>query len=96
MLSDDFILPRGRKKHQLSAFNDSNLTRSVKSDIVRLPDSLDLGICPVCGTSDLLVSPGTGPHAARLDCDQCRRFIKWLGRDKAAQLAGLVAMEEVQ
>jgi hypothetical protein len=96
MLKTESILSANRSECQLSILNDSNLTCSVKSDIVRLPDSVDLGICPRCDNQDLIVSPGSGPHVGRLDCDQCHRFIKWLGRDKVAQLLGLAAMQEVQ
>lgn len=35
--------------------------------------------CPRCGVIDRpVLSPGTGPHAYRVSCSSCRRFIKWV------------------
>ena len=34
--------------------------------------------CPTCGACEVpRISPGTGPHTARLDCAACGRFVKW-------------------
>jgi hypothetical protein len=34
-----------------------------------------------CGSTDGLITPGSGPHWGRLTCWQCGRHQKWLGRD---------------
>jgi len=44
--------------------------------------------CPKCGSQSLAINPGSGPHAARLDCKGCKRFIKWLSKIDA-QVLGL-------
>ncbi|MBD2054787.1 hypothetical protein H6F88_01900 [Oculatella sp. FACHB-28] len=93
MLKTEPILSANRSECQLSILNDSNLTRSVKSDIFQLPDSVDLGECRYCGSHDLVVLPGSGPHAGRLDCSHCRRFVKWLRRDKFVQIQAIVKGE---
>ena len=33
-----------------------------------------------CGATDGLILPGAGPHYGRLNCWQCGRHQKWLGR----------------
>jgi len=34
--------------------------------------------CPNCGVIEIpRITPGTGPHTARLDCASCGRFLKW-------------------
>lgn len=40
--------------------------------------------CPSCGGVGKREGPGTGPHAARLECAHCGQFLKWLSRDDAA------------
>jgi hypothetical protein len=41
------------------------------------PDTL----CPWCGhIAQHTVAPGSGPHAARLQCEKCNHFLKWLSR----------------
>jgi Single-strand binding protein family len=43
----------------------------------RLPPML-CGHCGVCAVPRL--GPGTGPHAGRLDCAACGRFLQWASR----------------
>lgn len=45
--------------------------------------------CPHCGSASLAISPATPPHAARLDCEDCGGWIKWIGKSQAAA-AGIV------
>lgn len=35
--------------------------------------------CPQHPTAKKIVSPGTPPHVARLECE-CGRFLKWIGK----------------
>lgn len=42
--------------------------------------------CPHCGSDCLSVGSGAGPHPARIVCESCGRFIKWLSKRTVAQL----------
>ncbi|MEO1431213.1 MAG: hypothetical protein AAFV71_19555 [Cyanobacteria bacterium J06633_8] len=44
--------------------------------------------CPNCGSTDLnpSLTPSTSPHFARLDCNTCGRYIKWLSRKQFIEL----------
>lgn len=43
---------------------------------------------PRCGASaPPIIDPGAGPHAARLMCEHCGKFLKWLPKPQA-QWAG--------
>ena len=42
--------------------------------------------CPRCGSESLAIKPGSGPHAARIDCEGCKRFIKWVSKADAQKL----------
>lgn len=36
-------------------------------------------VCKYCGAIDRpLLSPGTGPHACRADCQHCGKFWRWV------------------
>jgi hypothetical protein len=40
--------------------------------------------CPACGSLAMDEQPGTGPHAGKLVCHDCGRFVRWTsaaGRD---------------
>jgi len=37
-------------------------------------------LCPHCDSPVAFVGPGAGPHAARLTCSECDRFIRWVGK----------------
>jgi hypothetical protein len=42
--------------------------------------------CPRCGTpGPHRVGPGAGPHAARLVCGACGRWLRWLPRLRPTQ-----------
>jgi len=45
-----------------------------------------------CGSFDGLITPGTGPHRAKLVCWECGRFIRWLNKSdhRRALTHGLV------
>jgi hypothetical protein len=34
--------------------------------------------CPYCGCKDFIVENGSGPHARRLRCAECKRSAGWL------------------
>jgi primosomal replication protein N len=43
--------------------------------------SLPPMLCPHCGVCEVpRLSPGSGPHVARLECGGCTRFLKWAPR----------------
>lgn len=43
--------------------------------------------CPRCNAKDsLIVGDGGGHHAARLDCSECERFVKWLSKSAFAAI----------
>jgi endogenous inhibitor of DNA gyrase (YacG/DUF329 family) len=44
--------------------------------------------CAACGSENLDVRPGTGPHAGALYCIDCGRFIKWLSKNQYRQITG--------
>jgi hypothetical protein len=48
--------------------------------------------CPECGCNEKLIGPGSGPHAARLDCAECGRFIQWVKRSEVASLGKIGAV----
>jgi hypothetical protein len=48
--------------------------------------------CPHCASTTALIGPGAGPHAARLTCSECDRFIRWVGK---RELAAITALETV-
>ena len=35
-----------------------------------------------CGHQKTVLAPGKGPHAARLLCRACGRFVRWVRRDE--------------
>ena len=42
--------------------------------------------CLRCGVIDVpRIGPGSGPHAARLSCDHCGAFLRWLPRPRTAE-----------
>ncbi len=45
-------------------------------------------VCKYCGSESLRVSACElpNPHAARVDCESCNRFQKWLSKSLAAQI----------
>ena len=45
--------------------------------------------CPSCGCTDKQIGPGAGPHAVRLSCMDCGRFIKWVKRSDLPVLKGI-------
>jgi len=42
--------------------------------------------CSHCGSEALALSLATSPHAARLDCEGCERWLKWVSKVQAEQL----------
>ena len=36
--------------------------------------------CKLCGSDNTRQGPGAGPHYARLLCNNCGAFVKWLPR----------------
>ena len=42
--------------------------------------------CPKCGSQSLAINPGSGPRAARIDCEGCKRFVKWVSKADAQSL----------
>ena len=43
--------------------------------------------CPLCNAENsLIVGDGGEHHAARLDCSECERFIKWLSKSAFAAI----------
>jgi hypothetical protein len=44
--------------------------------------------CVGCGSENLDVRPGTGPHAAAIYCTDCGRFCKWLSKSQYQQIEG--------
>lgn len=50
----------------------------------RLNQLIDEGMPPVCrhcgAVGEVRLSPGVGPHFARMDCFSCGRFMGWLAK----------------
>lgn len=42
--------------------------------------------CPNCGGSAGKLGEGKGPHAAKIVCSSCDRFIKWLSKSALSDL----------
>lgn len=42
--------------------------------------------CRHCGSVWGVVKDGTGPHAKRIDCQGCGRFLNWMGLGLAIEL----------
>jgi len=47
---------------------------------MKIGDTTLIPPCPVCQSRHAVCGIGTGPHAARLDCNSCGRFRKWVGK----------------
>lgn len=45
--------------------------------------------CPACGCTAKQIGPGTAPHAGRLSCKDCGRFIKWIKRSELPVLKAI-------
>lgn len=43
--------------------------------------------CPYCASHSGVVAPGTGVHAASVECAICERHLAWLSRDHLAAMA---------
>ncbi|NEZ68402.1 hypothetical protein D0962_37770 [Leptolyngbyaceae cyanobacterium CCMR0082] len=44
--------------------------------------------CPRCAGSTGAIGEGKGPHAAKVTCRDCGRFIQWLSKRSLADLLG--------
>lgn len=42
--------------------------------------------CPRCHSDQFDVAPGKGPHAAKLQCAKCTRFMWWLKKEEYKHL----------
>ena len=43
--------------------------------------------CPKCGCNKFDVGAGSGPHVARIECANCKRFMWWLQKTEYKFLA---------
>lgn len=44
--------------------------------------------CPRCQGGEGAVRPGKGPHAGRLECSECQRFIRWISKKELSMTSG--------
>ena len=45
--------------------------------------------CDACGSTNLVLKAGSGPHFGKLTCGECKRFIKFLSREQCEQMGGI-------
>jgi hypothetical protein len=57
---------------------------------IRLDRTKDVP-CGACGQTDVVIGPGTGPHAASLRCASCGRHRGWLPSAFADFLADVIS-----
>ncbi|HEY9795408.1 MAG TPA: hypothetical protein V6D30_07180 [Leptolyngbyaceae cyanobacterium] len=42
--------------------------------------------CASCGSNERKLGAGKGPHTASLRCQECDRFIRWIGKSDLAKI----------
>jgi hypothetical protein len=82
-------LPRQRNKvcaHLLVNYSESEPENQKNHGSTTPGTYLLPTACRYCGSEDLEIGDGAGPHAVRVDCADCKRFQKWISKAAAAQL----------
>lgn len=64
---------------------DNDITRDAQTPTISR-ENLNHLPCESCGSNELRLGTGKGPHSASLRCGQCDRFIKWIGKSELAKL----------
>jgi hypothetical protein len=52
-----------------------------------IPEPVQAYPCGHCGSDLSYVFPGSGPHAGKLACANCRRFIRWVSQEFVDNMA---------
>ncbi len=54
--------------------SDRAMNNRANAAFLRLAAVTEPPPCPKCGSTDTVIAPGSGPHAAREECAGCGRY----------------------